>query len=203
MAPSRSEFIERSAADVLRRANVTSAPVDLNKVAEALGAKVSEETWEDKVSGVLLVKGDVKHIMLNSSHTLNRKRFSFAHELGHLVLHASKAEDRLFVDTQIRVYRRVGAPSDVDYQEPGSMTTPDEEREANLFAATLLMPAALLEHAAFRRNLFDEWDVTALAEAFGVSEQAMFIRLQSLRLLDPISSSSDALSDEPMPAVRA
>lgn len=170
---------------MLRRAGALSPPVDLMRVSESLGAKIKYTPLEDKVSGALLVKGNEKHIMVNSSHSATRQRFTLAHELGHLQLH--DPENRLFIDEQIRVYQRVDTAHSGIYDQPGSMTSPVEEQEANMFAAALLMPRALLERAALERDLTDELEVSALAATFGVSEQAMSIRLQQLkvvRLLD-------------------
>lgn len=158
-------------------------PVDLRRVCEALGAKVKFTPLEEKVSGVLLVKGEEKHIMVNSTHPSTRQRFTLAHEVGHLQLHDS--QDRLFIDEQMRVYQRVDAAYSGVYHQSGSMTTPVEEQEANMFAAALLMPRVLLERAALERDLTDEMEVSSLAAAYSVSEQAMSIRLQQLGVVRP------------------
>jgi Zn-dependent peptidase ImmA (M78 family) len=176
--------IEARAAEVLRNAGTLSAPIDLNRISESLGARTKFTPLEDKVSGALLVKGNEKHIMINSNHSVTRQRFTLAHEIGHLQLH--DAENRLFIDEQMRVYQRVDASQAAVYQQPGSMTTPVEEQEANMFAACLLMPRALLERAALERDLTDELEVSALATAFCVSEQAMSIRLQQLKVVRPL-----------------
>lgn len=181
--------IEKQALETLRSANALTAPVDVQKVAEHLGAKVRYEQLEDKVSGVLIVKGDEKHIMINAAHPVTRQRFTLAHEIGHLQLH--DVQGRLFIDTALRVYQRVGASHSSIYQEPGSITTPKEERQANIFASALLMPQALLQRAALDHDLFDELDITSLAGAFGVSEQAMSIRLQQLDLISVPSAEED------------
>lgn len=184
MSRHRTESIENDALGFLRRADALSVPIDLVK-ARLLEVSVHHETLEDEVSGVLLIKGPERHILVNQAHHPNRQRFSIAHELGHLVLH-HKDGDRLFVDTHIKLYQRVGAPSSKVYTEPGSATTPQEEREANQFASALLMPAPLLKQAAKERDLWDELDVSALASMFAVSEQAMAIRLQQLQVVDSV-----------------
>ena len=86
MARPTSEFIELAAQEVLRSAGALSVPVDLDRVAAALGVRVHQEEFEDQVSGVLIVKGAERHIMVNKAHHANRQRFSIAHELGHLLL---------------------------------------------------------------------------------------------------------------------
>ena len=73
------------------------------------------------------------------------------------------------------------------YEQPGSTTTPAEEREANQFASALLMPRATVLARTDGQEFWDELQVSALAAEFGVSEQAMTIRLQQLDVLDSIT----------------
>lgn len=176
------ESIERDAEEVLRQAGALSVPIDLNRVANSLFVKVHQEQMEDRVSGALIVKGGERHIIVNRAHHPNRQRFTTAHELGHLVLHDDTG-DKLFIDEQLRVYQRVGEASSTAYKQSNSTTDPRMEWEANMFAAALLMPASLLRHAALGHNLWDEHDIEALAGAFGVSAQAMSIRLQQLHVV--------------------
>lgn len=180
--------IDLAAQDVLRKANVLSLPVDLDRVLNSLNVRVHEEAMEEEVSAVLIVKGAQRHILVNKGHSANRKRFSIAHELGHLILHdevdtGDLDGERMFIDRQIRVYHRVGEASSPIYKQDGSLTDEVQEREANAFAASLLMPAHHVTRAALERDLFDELSVASLARTFDVSEQAMSIRLQQLRLV--------------------
>jgi len=183
MTLSRSE-IEQKAQQVLWNAGAITAPVDIVKVVASLGATLHEQAFEDHVSGVLAIQGGAKHILINEKHHPNRKRFTAAHECGHLVLH-HRSGDCLYIDTQMQVYMRAGVASSAEYSSPGSTTTPAQEREANMFASAVLMPAPLLTQAI--QNLdrdLDEDDMFTLATSFGVSVQAMSIRLQALRLLE-------------------
>lgn len=182
------EDIERMAQLVLRNAGALTIPVDLDQVLKSLNVRVHPEDMDDETAGVLIVKGEQRHILVNKGHSENRRRFTIAHELGHLVLHDDEANgdssgQRMFIDRQIRVYQRVGEASSAVYQQEGSTTTVEQEREANVFAACLLMPAHHVTRAAQERDLFDEISVASLARNFEVSEQAMSIRLQQLRLL--------------------
>jgi Predicted Zn peptidase len=179
----REHDIEARALEVLTHAKALSVPVDLDRVAMSCGAAVHTQVLEDQVSGALVVKDGENHILVNSTHHPNRQRFTIAHELGHLVLHAAHV-DRLFIDTQLRVYRRTGESGAQVYQAPESTTTPEEERQANQFAAGLLMPRVLLLEILDSNRVVDEHDVSDLARAFGVSEQAMSIRLQRLGLVE-------------------
>lgn len=182
------ETIERSAQQVLRNAGALTIPVDLEKVLASLGVWVHDEDMDDETAGVLIVKGEQRHILVNKDHPPNRRRFTIAHELGHLVLHDDAGDgdasgQRMFIDRQIRVYQRVGEATSAVYQQEGSLTTVQQEREANAFAACLLMPTHHVTRAALERDLFDEVSVASLARNFGVSEQAMSIRLQQLQLV--------------------
>lgn len=177
-----SNYIEQEAQKVLLKSSTDELPIDLLKVAESLNVNVHYDPLENNVSGVLVVKGQERHAIINSAHHSNRQRFSLAHELGHLILHDSEG-DRLFVDTNMRVYQRVGSSTDTAYSHPESTTSPREEQEANRFASALLMPEDLVKEEARNIDLSDETDVAFLARAFGVSDQAMSIRLQQLGLL--------------------
>lgn len=174
--------LDREVATLLQAAGVDSVPVDVEAVARYLNAQVHHQPLEDDVSGVLAIKGTAKHIIVNSLHHANRKRFTIAHEIGHLQLHHDDG-DRLFIDKQMTIYQRVG--STAAYTSPNSTTTPEEEREANRFASAMLMPAEHLRRIAKEVDLFDEVDVSKIAALFEVSEQAMSIRLQQLNLVSP------------------
>ena len=175
--------IETQALSILQLAKALPPPINLEKIAIYLGAHIHEQIFEDQVSGALVIKDGGKHILVNSAHHRNRQRFTIAHEIGHLSLHASEV-DQLFVDTQMRVYKRTGGSDSAAYQGESSTTTPEQEREANQFAAALLMPEQLLRERVDKNVLSDEKYVTILAKEFGVSDQSMYIRLQKLDLVE-------------------
>jgi len=175
--------IESRAFDIITQCGFQpNQSIDLEMVADVLGANVIERTLDAEVSGVLIVKGNEKHILINQEHSTRRKRFTTSHEFGHLVLH-DMSNDRVIVDTDIRVYQRVGQAGSAAYNQAGSTTTSREEKEANLFAASLLMPAQWLQDAAKELHDDDSF-VELLAKKFDVSEQACFIRLQQLNIIE-------------------
>ncbi len=92
-----------------------------------------------------------------------RRRFTVAHEIGHHLLHSDGAA----------VMCR---PADVETAQGGERA---REREANRFAAELLMPEAMVREAAHR----DGPDPIVLAGRFGVSDVAMGFRLVTLGYL--------------------
>lgn len=179
----RDETIEMKASELLHRAGTLKTPIALNKIASQLHTEIHLQTFEDVVSGVLLIRDNERHIMVNKAHHPNRQRFTIAHELGHLVLHHNEG-DRLFIDTHLHTYQRVGSANADVYRQPGSSTTPAQEREANQFASALLMPRELILAMTHDRDIWDELDIAALASEFAVSEQAMTIRLRWLEVID-------------------
>ncbi len=166
---------DTEAAKLLQSAGIVSPPVDVNRLAKRLGAAIVPEALDPEVSGVLYRRPEGVVIAVNRDHAPTRRRFTVAHELGHLVLHQGRP---LIVDHVVRA--RINLR---DHRS--SLATEREEIDANRFAANLLMPADLLnEHLTkqLRRGLKEQQTMDALAETFGVSPQAMEFRLTNLGL---------------------
>ena len=148
-------------------------PVDVDRIAAHLGAQVVEERLDRALSGLLYRDGDQVVIGVNSSHAERRRRFTIAHEIGHLVLHRG----RPLVLEHVRV----------NFRNATSSTATDvEEIQANAFAAALLMPSAHViasaKSALEDPSANDSSLVRDLADGFEVSEQAMEYRLINLGL---------------------
>jgi Zn-dependent peptidase ImmA (M78 family)/transcriptional regulator with XRE-family HTH domain len=118
----------------------------------------------------------VPYVLINSDKPRVRRRFTIAHELGHLALgHLDGG--------QVVVDETVGGKS-------------AEEKQANTFAAGLLMPADGVTGAVKRlsERLGDPPDpldwIVWLVASFGVSEQAAAYRLINLRLVKVIGGTS-------------
>lgn len=150
--------------------------MDVERIAELLGAIVRYQPFENNVSGALIRDGRVTAIGVNLEHSQTRRRFTIAHEIGHLRLHDGRP---LIVEPSVRVNLR---------DDVSSLATNQEEIDANAFAAELLMPkgSVLREveaHSMSRKRDPAAWadrDVEALAERFLVSPQAMAYRLANL-----------------------
>jgi Zn-dependent peptidase ImmA (M78 family) len=165
--------IEDEAIGARQKAKQLTIPVDPTAVAAAYSTRVVHESFTDDLSGVLVRKGDSNTIAINESDSLVRRRFTVAHECGHLIL-GHKGE--VFVDKQI-VNRRSTA---------SSLAIDDQEIEANQFAASLLMPRAeVVEHldqlskSCRQRAVL----VELMARSFCVSKKAMEYRLVNLGLI--------------------
>lgn len=182
------ERIEAAALNLLQQHKLLALPINVREVAKVLEIRVLYEDLEEDISGFLVIKKGNATIVVNSRHHPNRQRFTIAHECGHFVLHAKKAtrEDRLFVDRKYPLYRQPNAPA-VFARSESFAGDYEEERQANRFAASLLMPEPMVRGylAQNKIDLSDETDSSRLAFAFGVSEQAMSIRLMNLGLAVP------------------
>jgi len=161
-------LIRRRAAELIT--DQSTAPIDLNRVALALGAEIRELDLAEDISGVLYRDGSRKIIVVNKTHSDVRQRFTIAHELGHLALHRG---DKVHVDHEFRINLR-------DLRSATAENV--EEVEANAFAANLLMPADRIWRALDSApiDLADDSQIADLAREFGVSQQALLIRIASL-----------------------
>lgn len=115
---------------LLKDANILEAPVSLQKVLDYVKTQQDLEVLKydlgKKVSGMLVMLGESATIGFNSEHSWVRRRFTIAHELGHLYMgHTCDGHD-------------------------GS----NKETEANQFAAELLVPLIFIKKDfALQRDL--------------------------------------------------
>ncbi|BCB85742.1 ImmA/IrrE family metallo-endopeptidase [Phytohabitans suffuscus] len=170
------EEIEQHALGILREFDALRFPVPIEAIAEAKGAVIARNHFSGTESGFALRQGRTKIIGVNTATSPRRQRFTIAHELGHLELHAEKA---LIVDHSVFLYNR---------DDLSSAGTDRQEIQANAFAAAILMPDELvhpkLQHE-FSRGNFDSRDelIARMARAFDVSNEAMGYRLINLNYM--------------------
>jgi Zn-dependent peptidase ImmA (M78 family) len=169
---SRAE-IEALANTVRYAAGQESIPIDVSGVAKHLGVSVVIKDFSEDLSGVLIRKGDSATIAVNSSDGPLRRRFTVAHECGHLAL---GHQGEIFIDKQV-INRRDGN---------SSLAIDDQEIEANQFAASLLMPRD--EVVGYLDRLHQSHKmrtilIELMANAFRVSKPAMEYRLVNLGLI--------------------
>jgi Zn-dependent peptidase ImmA (M78 family)/transcriptional regulator with XRE-family HTH domain len=149
-------------ADIVRlEAGQTRPPIDVRTVISTCNVRFSEEEMPTALSGLVVVVDDTPAIAVRRQDPPRRRRFTAAHELGHVLL---VHHDTFHVD----LTAAEGVPPNYNWRH---------ERAANDFAAAVLMPAALL-----RDDVSTTVPVTtrALADRYDVSEQAMSIRLTAL-----------------------
>jgi Zn-dependent peptidase ImmA (M78 family) len=152
-------------------------PIDVKAVAKRLRLKILEMDLGEDVSGLLISKGDSTIIAVQKGDSLNRRRFTIAHEIGHFRLrHQFERGEHVHVDRGHLITPR---------NSRSSLGEDPKEIEANQFAASLLMPSKLVLRKIKElkvKSVRDD-DVANLADLFRVSEQAMTIRLSTLGYL--------------------
>jgi Zn-dependent peptidase ImmA (M78 family) len=169
----RRKHIRTLVEQLLADHHIRSAPVEVADIAKALGVEVQETPAEDDLSGFLYRdrNNNSAIIGVNADHHINRRNFTTAHELGHYLLHDF---DDVHVDREFKVWLR---------NDASSQGTDLEEKEANFFAAELLMPARFLKRDVEKIGTIDlmkEDVLQDLASKYGVSTQAMTFRLAYL-----------------------
>jgi Zn-dependent peptidase ImmA (M78 family) len=140
-------------------------PVPVDSIAaDLLGLHVEEVEDLHGLSGVLLPH--LRAIWLSAGEAREspgRRRFTLAHEIGHWVCHCATAS------AAPAVLCRAG--------QVGAQAGDPVEREANVFAAELLMPEAAVADAMARGA-----PPAAIAAELGVSDIALAWRLYNLGL---------------------
>jgi hypothetical protein len=152
--------IRLQAERLLHSAGVLREPVSLRDVVSALNLELVQKTREPfACEAALEPLGDGHAIVLRGGSGERRRRFTIAHEIGHFVLHPQRSSP-----------------------ERGGMANAAwraQEREADQFAAELLMPEPLVREAFVQHGD----DAPRLADRFDVSRQAMQARLRGLGLV--------------------
>jgi Zn-dependent peptidase ImmA (M78 family) len=175
MATVRRRQIRSLTKQLLQEHQMVTPPINVAELARRLGVLVQLKQAEEELSGFLLrdIDGHKALIGVNSEHHLNRQRFTIAHELGHLLLHEGEP---IHVDRGLKINLR---------NEAASQGTLLEEKEANLFAAELLMPSHFIRKDLQEKTSLDlEQDIQTLADSYQVSTQAMMYRLAYLKYLE-------------------
>jgi len=169
-------MIENKAFTLLENFNLDRLPIDVESLASELGIKIIEENFDDDIAGLLYSKESKSFIGININHHENRKRFTIGHEIGHYVLLHHKLNSGIHVDSKSFIFRRTNNNTDDEIKE----------KEANKFAASLLMPAKLLKKFIEEEeiDLNDELDIYRLSTKIKVSEQALTYRLLNLGLIN-------------------
>ncbi len=137
-------------------------PVPVHRIAEdLLGLQVVEAELAE-LSGASIPA--LREIRVNGDEAETRRRFTLAHELGHWVCHCLAGQ---------------GQPVFCRHQDLESSADRALEREANVFAAELVMPEPEVRDVFARQGAVPE-----TAAIFGVSPLAMHWRLYSFGLVD-------------------
>jgi hypothetical protein len=140
---------------------------DLDELGAAPGAPMLESG--QSLSGLLLPdRGEIWVSASEGAAWPGRRRFTIGHELGHWCMHRAGDGAVFCRSTSIEPPETEVAP--VERPPP-----PPTEEEANVFAASLLMPAHLVQ-----RHYEPGCDFFALCDRFGASGAAMGRRLHAV-----------------------
>jgi Zn-dependent peptidase ImmA (M78 family) len=147
--------------DILSKLNISEPPVPIEKVAELFAIKVFPyQGFPDNISGTITKQKNSVIIGVNSNHAVVRQRFTIAHELGHFLL-GHELGEKIIDDV---------------FDRPT-----DKEKEANEFAAELLMPTDFL-----KQDINKKLKIPELARRYMASEQAISIRLLKTGLINKL-----------------
>jgi len=154
------------ARDLIKKCKIKEGPISLRTIIAYLQGTHDLGVYpcanfSDKLSGILVTIEDETsrrdEIHFNQNHNWHRRRFSIAHEIGHLLFNTSHS----------------ATGSDFN----NSQST--DETEANQFASELLMPLAFLKTDLKKAHT----TVKDLAWKYIVSEEAMGWKISTSNLL--------------------
>lgn len=161
--------------------------------------ELPEVQEQDPLAGFLYANTHYGCIFVEASDLLVRRRFSVAHELGHYLLHfqplleiAERDREYLEITEALQLHEEEfgtlqetgGQTKMLGNERMRSMLPTDKqmEREADRFAAELLMPADVVRVLLARYVTYLRGDdlIWRLATEMLVSSQSMQVRLQNL-----------------------
>lgn len=143
-------------------------PIPLERIAEAVGILEIIGRDTETFEGVLITDAakTTGSIAFNNDSRLERRRFTIAHELGHFLMPSH------------------GASAQCGKTDMGVFKTSDPkkryEAEANLFAASLLMPRKMFLQDMRRLGAPETDHIVKLASQYKVSKEAMARRYTDL-----------------------
>lgn len=153
--PIANRTLARNAARKIHRDFKPSFPVSIEDILAHFQFSVLEiDINQDEISA--LVDLDNKYIGVNKSHSDTRKRFTLAHELGHIYMNHKESRNTEF-------QKRKGK------KEP-------YEIEADEFAAELLMPLSELKRVKDK-------EISEILKHFNVSKGALFVQMSKYKLI--------------------
>ena len=165
------EIVEARKIITLYGYSVASIPVRVKEIIIDKGIFINEMDLPNGISGVLDTRGKKPIVLINSTHSEKRQRFSMAHEFGHFLLQTSFSGVHMDKATYFR-------------SNLSAEGTDIDEKRANRFAAELLIPTnILLVKLQEYSDLIDNDDdllIQNLANDFKVSTAALIFKLSGV-----------------------
>jgi Zn-dependent peptidase ImmA (M78 family) len=149
-------------------------PVNVEAILRALDVEVrTDSDLSHEISGEIRRDGEKYIVSSSKDEHLYRQRFTLAHELGHYVLHKGLIGTGL---DDSKMYR-----STKDGKFYNTDIKLSHERQANSFAAKVLMPKPLLRKKIDELSMHDSKpEISKLCNLFQLSYSAMKWRLVNL-----------------------
>lgn len=178
------ERIKDKVSEIRKQYNISEPGVDLNElidnfnknnkdiqiIASEIDLSELSKQYKIPVSGFSRKHENTIYISVERKENAMKKRFLFAHSLGHL-----------FLDHDIDQIEFKWDHTSMNMSLMGYFPSTVSEQEANAFAVELLIPE---DQVRKYYNLFKNSDkIYILSKMFGVSKQAMVIRLRGLNLI--------------------
>lgn len=159
-----------SALELLEKYDISlSPPIDIKRLIDNIGIRLIRYDFSNaeragnyplgSIIGAALSDGDNLDILYTNNQTLNRDRFTIAHELAHCCLHNDALE--------------------INHLELRTNDASPRERDANIFAGELLIPYSSLLPIY---NQLLKPSLSVLAQIFQVSTNVMRECLKYLEL---------------------
>ena len=152
---------------IIIQENINTLPVDIVSLCRTLGIVVKYYIPDDDNDGKSLIIDGTPYIFVSSKCSRQRKRFTIAHELGHILLgHVGK----------YKLVNRELSPNDNSI-----------EQAANVFASRLLAPACVLWgcHIRTAKDIVDLSDISITAAEYRM-ERMKILYQRNKFLISPL-----------------
>jgi Zn-dependent peptidase ImmA (M78 family) len=159
------EEVVKKAEDLLEENFILEPPVDVYELARLNGLEIIEKKFpkeQSHISGFVTIDNGINRMYVNLNDAPSRRKFTVAHELGHWLLHSEELEKNPNRSILFRI-------------AIGELNKDPLEKEANIFAANLLVPLKLLN------KYRDNKTIEQLSELFNVSKDVIGYRLELLK----------------------
>ena len=152
------------AKEVLEENSVVSPPVRIEEIIENYEIKAFEKDFKEKYADIAgIIDIERKTIYVNKNDSSSRKVFTIAHELGHWLLHKEELKEK---PQEYAILPR---------KPIGRINDDPIEKQANAFAAHLLVPKKLLKEYS---EEIKRRDIHTIAKIFGVSYELIRYRIK-------------------------
>lgn len=148
-------------------------PFQVVEFASEIGLEVFEDNLGESISGKIEKKPNGNFVIyVNEKDSPTRQVFTIAHELGHYFRHKSFFETNTILEEPVSSLYNTFQKDRSHYSEEEKT----REKEANEFAAELLMPETVVRQKWNELN----GSLSRIAKYFNVSEIAMAFRIEKV-----------------------